>query len=151
MFTHVAKCTNNFIRVPPRPVGPIEVRLPVVVAKKNISFLIPIRNSLPDIPEKIKKVDFLVEKVSFHIVKGLVMFDIEFLEDIYYVYNGIVKNAAFYELFSDSVSIPEAKSHMEVIYNIDTHLTYKTFEKDILKQIVVNMYIELIEYRNIFI
>ncbi len=152
MFTNVAKCTGNFIKVPARPCpGLEEVRLPVIIAKKNISLLFPVKNSLPGIPEKVKGIDLLVHNSEFEVVKGLIIFNLVLKEDIHYVHKNIVKNAVFYDQFSFPVFIKKARPNMDAVYDISTNCTYTILNQCISKQIIIDIYIELIEYRNKFI
>ena len=148
MFTYVARCTGNLIKVPSVS-GPTEVLLPVIIAKQKTSFLFPMMVSLPDIPEKIRKINLSVEGAEFKAGRSVVFFDIEFLGDIYYVYNNIVKYISHSEIFSGSMNIPQSVPDMEVIHYIDTFLTYDIFRADLSMQIIVDICIRLLEFRNI--
>lgn len=150
VYTHVAKCTGNFIRVPPAP-GPLEVRLPVIVAKKEASFLFPQEKSLPEIPDGIKKIEISFRGYKFTVIKGYVIFEIAAYQDVYYVCRDVVKLFTAPGFFTGNIPVSEAKEGMEVIPEISMGIFYTSYGARISEQVLINMRLQCIEYRNIII
>lgn len=150
VYTHVAKCTENFIRVPPAP-GPLEVRLPVVVAKKEASFLFTQEKTLPEIPEGIKKIETSLQSSKFVVIKGYVIFEITASQDVYYICRDMVKLFTTPCFFTGSVPVPEAQEGMEVIPRISIKIYYTNSGARISERVLINIELQCIEYRNIFL
>lgn len=149
MYTHVAKCTGNFIRVPPAP-EPLEVRLPVVVAKKEVSFLFAQEKNLPEIPEGIKKIETSLQSSKFVVIKGYVIFEITASQDVYYIFRDMVKLFTTPCSFTGSVPVPEAQEGMEVIPRISIRIYYTNSGARISERVLISIQLQCIEYRNIF-
>ncbi|AYO29274.1 MAG: hypothetical protein PWR06_1288 [Thermoanaerobacteraceae bacterium] len=151
MFTHVAKCINNFIRVPPISPGPLEVILPVVIAKKEQSFLFSTVKPLPAVPKNIREIKPYVNQVNFNIMKNFVIFDLEISQDVFYVIDGRVMVQGFSDVFSDAIPVPGAREGMEVRADVEAEIFYNSSDSSIFEQVLVNMSLQLIEYRNIIL
>jgi len=145
VFTCVAKCTNNFIRVPAISPGPLEVILPIVMAKKEQSFLFSTVKPLPAVPIRIRDI-----KVNFNVIENFVIFDLEISQDVFYVVDGRVMVQGFSDVFSGSMPVPGARKGMEVRADVEAEIFYSS-DSSIFEQVLVNMSLQLIEYRNIIL
>jgi hypothetical protein len=147
----VAKCINNFIRVPPISPGPLEVILPVVIAKKEQSFLFSMVKSLPAFPIRIRDIKLNVSQVNFNVIKNFVIFDLEISQDVVYVVDGRVMVQGFSDVFSGAMPVPGARKGMEVRADVEAEIFYNSSGSSIFEQVLVNMSLQLIEYRNIML
>ncbi|MDN5330969.1 MAG: hypothetical protein PWP45_194 [Tepidanaerobacteraceae bacterium] len=150
MYTHVAKCTDNFIRVP-TVTGPLEIRLPVVVAKKEDSFLFAQEKTLPEIPNGIKKIETFIKSHKFVAVKGYVIFEIIAFQDIYYIRGDLVKFFTTPCFFAGSIPVSEAHEEIEVIPQIFTRVCFTNSGARISELVLINVKLQCIEYREYFI
>jgi hypothetical protein len=147
----VAKCINNFIRVPPISPGPLEVILPVVIAKKEQSFLFSMVKSLPAFPIRIRDIKLYVRQVNFNVIENFVIFDLEISQDVVYVVDGRVMVQGFSDVFSDAMPVTGARKGMEVRADVEAEIFYNSSGSSIFEQVLVNMSLQLIEYRNIIL
>jgi len=149
MFTYVAKCTNNYISVPSTPVDHVEVILPVVVAKTDESFIFSTTKLLPLLPEKIKSIKVYIQDLKYEVINGYVIIDVTVRQDVFYVSESKIMVESFLDTFSRSLSIPQAKKGMHIKADTDVEVFYKNFEFEIFEKLLINLNIQLLEYRNI--
>lgn len=151
VFTCVAKCTNNFIRVPAVSPGPLEVILPVVIAKKDQSFLFSTVKPLPALPIRIRDIKLNVSQVNFNVIENFVIFDSQISQDVVYIVDGRVTVQGFSDVFSGAMPVPGARKGMEVRADVGAEIFYNISGSSIFEQVLVNMSLQLIEYRNIIL
>lgn len=149
MFTHVVKCTGNYISVPSTPLEPLEVMVPVVIAKSEKSFIFTTTKYLPVTPQKIKSIDSYIKNLKFEVVKGFVIYDVTVCQKVFYVYSDRVMMQSYCDVFSGSIPIPNAKKGLEVKADTGVEIFYNSHDLDILEQVLINMRLQLLEYRNI--
>ena len=147
MFTHVVKCTGNYISVPSTPLEPLEVMVPVVIAKSEKSFIFTATKYLPVTPQKIKSIDSYIKNLKFEVVKGFVIYDVTVCQKVFYVYSDRVMMQSYCDVFGVYTDSQCKRFGGKSGYRVEIFCNSHDF--DILEQVLINMRLQLLEYRNI--
>lgn len=149
MYTHIAKCTGNFIRVPEIITEKLKMRVPVIITRQEYSDLLVTDFELPLKTKGIKDVKTKLNYIKFNMFDGGFSFNGEIIHEVYFILNKKVMYQEFSEQFSGYLSIEEVNEKMYVCYTCDFFEIPKLIGNILHNKTLINLNLEILELRDI--